>query len=241
MHDPYDASTIIFALLALFVLWKLRSVLGTRSGPEKPPAQNSLFKAGNATNDNKVVPLPGAAPRLTPPAAPGAPTAPNGDPNRWKAYAEPGSRVANGLDAIAGIDAGFNLDQFISGAKTAYDMIVTAFATGDRELLVRLLDKDVCDSFGAAIEARALRGESLITKVVSIDKIGVFDAGVRDGLLQITLRFMSSLVTATHDKDGKLIDGDPDKTVSMVDLWTFARPTGSRDPNWKLIATQTGH
>src|SRR5579863_4433309 len=166
MQDPYDASTIIFALLALFVLWKLRSVLGTRSGPEKPPAQNSFFKAGSATNDNKVVPLPGAAPRL-PPVMPAV-----SDPNRWKAYAEPESRVATGLDAIVAADASFNLDQFVSGAKTAYDMIVTAFATGDRELLVRLLDKDVYDSFVSAIDARALRGESLMTKVVSIDKVG---------------------------------------------------------------------
>ncbi len=249
MHDPFDASTIIFALLALFVLWKLRSVLGTRSGEEKPPGQNSLFGGGQAkggqvqggqvTNDNKVVPLPGAAPRLG--AAPTVAPPPPPDPERWKAYAEPGSRVANGLDAIAAADPGFDLDQFIAGAKTAYEMIVTAFATGDRELLARLLDKDVYASFASATEARASRGESLMTKVTSIDKTGVFDAAVRDGTLQITLRFVASLVTATHDKEGKLIDGDPDKTVNMVDLWTFARPAGSRDPNWKLVATQTGH
>jgi predicted lipid-binding transport protein (Tim44 family) len=235
MQDPFDASTIIFALLAIFVLWKLRSVLGTRGGEEKPPTQNSFFKTSTATNDNKVVSLPGAAP---PPAA-AAPSP--ADPRRWQAYAEPGSRVANGLDAIAAADPGFDLDQFITGAKTAYEMIVSAFATGDRELLARLLDRDVYESFTAAIEARASRGESLMTKVVSIDKTGVFDAGARDGTLQVTLRFMASLISATHDKDGKLIDGDPEKMVSMVDLWTFARPAGSRDPNWKLIATQTGH
>lgn len=235
MQDPFDASTIIFALLAIFVLWKLRSVLGTRSGAEKPPAQNSIFKTSTATNDNKVVSLPGAAP---PPAAPaGAPA----DPRRWQAYAEPGTRVANGLDAIVASDPGFDLDSFIAGAKSAYEMIVTAFATGDRELLARLLDKEVYDSFVAAIEARANRGESLMTKVVSIDKTGVFDAGVRDGMLQVTLRFMTTLISVTHDKDGKLIDGDPEKTVSMVDLWTFARAAGARDPNWKLVATQTGH
>ena len=235
MQDPFDASTIIFALLAIFVLWKLRSVLGTRSGAEKPPAQNSFFKTSTATNDNKVVSLPGAAP---PPAAPaGAPA----DPRRWQAYAEPGTRVANGLDAIVASDPGFDLDSFIAGAKSAYEMIVTAFATGDRELLARLLDKEVYDSFVAAIEARANRGESLMTKVVSIDKTGVFDAGVRDGMLQVTLRFMTTLISVTHDKDGKLIDGDPEKTVSMVDLWTFARAAGAGDPNWKLVATQTGH
>jgi predicted lipid-binding transport protein (Tim44 family) len=242
MQDPFDASTIIFALLAIFVLWKLRSVLGTRGGPEKPQEkplapQNSFFKTSGATNDNKVVPLPGAAPR----PAPAAPPPPPVNPARWGSYAEPGSRVANGLDAIAAADPGFDLDQFIAGAKSAYEMIVAAFATSDRELLARLLDKDVYESFAAAIEARASRGESLMTKVVSIDKTGVFDAAARDATLQITLRFMTTLISATHDKDGKLIDGDPEKTVNMVDLWTFARPAGSRDPNWKLIATQTGH
>ncbi len=105
----------------------------------------------------------------------------------------------------------------------------------------RLLDKEVNDSFVAAIDARAARGESVATKVVSIDKTGVFDAGLREGMLQITLRFMASLISVTHDKDGKVIDGDPEKPVNMVDLWTFARPAASRDPNWKLVATQTGH
>ncbi len=236
MQDTFDASTIIFALLAVFVLWKLRSVLGTRNGAEKPPAQNSFFNNPSAANDSKVVALPGAAPRVPPPAAPAVP-----DPNRWKAYAEPGSRVANGLDAVAAADPGFDLEQFVAGAKKAYEMIVTGFATGDRELLARLLDHDVYDSFAAAIDARANRGESLMTKVVSIDKTSIFDAALRDGVLQLTLRFMASLITATHDKDGKLIDGDPEKTVSMVDLWTFARAVASSDPNWKLVATQTGH
>ena len=160
MQDPFDASTIIFAIFALFVLWKLRSILGTRNGAEKPPAQNSLFRSGQAnggevTNDNKVVALPGAAPLPVggPPSLP--------DPERWRAYAEPGSRVANGLDAVVAAAPGFNLDQFIAGAKAAYEMIVTAFATGDRELLARLLDKDVYESFAGAIDARASRGEFL--------------------------------------------------------------------------------
>jgi predicted lipid-binding transport protein (Tim44 family) len=237
MHDPFDASTIIFALLAIFVLWKLRSVLGTRGDAEKPPAQNanSFFRTSTAANENKVVPLPGSAPRPAPPPPPAA------DPDRWKAYAEPGSKVANGLDAIAAADPNFGLESFIAGAKTAYDMIVTAFATGDRELLARLVDKDVYESFAGAIEARAARGESLMTKVVSIEKTGVFDASARDGMLQITLRFVASLISVTHDRDGKVIDGDAEKPVSMVDLWTFARPATSRDPNWKLVATQTGH
>lgn len=234
MSDPLDPSTIIFALLAIFVLWKLRSVLGTRTGNEKPPPTNPFFRRTIGTNDNKVVPLPGAAPPQVPSASP-----PN--PDRWKAYAEPDSKVAAGLDAIAAASPGFALEAFISGAKAAYEMIVTAFASGDRQTLQNLLDKDVLDSFVAAIGARESRGESMTTHVVSIDQVNIEDAGMRNRSAQITLRFLSKLISATHDKSGALIDGNPDKSVDMIDIWTFARDVDSRDPNWKLIATQTGH
>ncbi len=135
---------------------------------------------------------------------------------------------------------GFALDPFIAGAKAAYEMIVTAFASGDRQTLQNLLDKDVLDSFTAAIEARESREASMTTQVVSIDQITIEDAGMHGRFAQITLRFASKLISATHDKSGALIDGNPDKSVDMIDIWTFARDVNSRDPNWKLIATQTG-
>jgi predicted lipid-binding transport protein (Tim44 family) len=233
MPDMLDPSTIVFALLAIFVLWKLRSALGTRTGNEKPPPVNSFFRRTIGTNDNKVVPLPGAAP----PPVPNPP--PN--PDRWKVYAEPGSKVAAGLDAIASASPDFALDPFVAGAKAAYEMIVSAFASGDRQTLQNLLDKDVLDSFTAAIAARESRSESMTTQVVSIDQVIIEDAGMRNRSAQITLRFMSKLINATHDKSGALIDGNPDKSVDMIDIWTFAHDVDSRDPNWKLIATQTGH
>jgi predicted lipid-binding transport protein (Tim44 family) len=238
MNDPLDASTIIFALLAIFVLWKLRSVLGTRTGNEKPPPTDSLFRRALGTNDtktdNKVVPLPGAAPRQQP-----SPPPPN--PDRWKPYAESGSKLADGLDAIAAANPAFAIDAFISGAKTAYEMIVTAFAAADLQTLQTLLDKDVFDSFSTAIAGRESRGETMTTQLVSIDQIALEDAGMRSGSAQITLRFASKLISATHDKSGALIDGNPDKSIDMIDIWTFARDVASRDPNWRLIATQTGH
>jgi predicted lipid-binding transport protein (Tim44 family) len=234
MPDLLDPSTIIFALLAIFVLWKLRSVLGTRTGNEKPPPPGSLFRRSVETNDNKVVPLPGVAPRPAPPAPPA-------EPDRWKPYAEPGSKVAEGLDAIAAASPGFSVEAFISGAKAAYEMIVTAFAAGDRQTLSNLLDKDVYDNFVAAIAGRESRGETMTTHVVSIDAVMIDDAGMRNSSAQITLRFTSKLMSATHDKSGALIDGGLDKSIAMIDIWTFARDVSSRDPNWKLLATQTGH
>lgn len=250
MHDPLDASTIIFALLAIFVLWKLRSVLGSRTGNEKQqPPGNVFFRRTSGTNDNndnKVVPLPGAAQEARPgsiagpiagPARAAAPPA----LDRWKDYAEMGSKVAAGLDAIASIDPGFAIENFIAGAKMAYEMIVTAFAAGDRQTLHNLLAQDVYESFVAAIAARESRGETMKTSIVSIDKVGVEEASLRNKTAQITLRFTSKLVSATENAAGAVIEGSPERPVDMIDIWTFARDSQSRDPNWKLIATQTGH
>lgn len=247
MHNPLDASTIIFALLAIFVLWKLRSVLGSRTGSEKEPPQNSFFHRPGNTNDNndrKVIPLPGAA-HPGPAAASAAPqqgfaqAASPADP--WKGYAAPGSRNAAVLDEIAAMDRGFDLEGFIGGAKTAYEMIVTAFAAGDRQALRNLLDQDVYESFVTAIAGRESRNEKMKTTLVSIDKVDLEDASLRDRTVQLTLRFASKLISATESNAGTIIDGSPDKVVDMIDIWTFARDSRSPDPNWKLVATQTGH
>ncbi len=228
MHDPLDASTIIFALLAIFVLWKLRSVLGTRTGSEKPPSAPFLRRP---VEDGKVVPLPGVATR---PAI-------EAGTDRWRPYAEPGSKTAEGLDAIAAASPGFTIDPFLRGAKTAYEMIVTAFAAGDLQTLQNLLDKDVFDSFSAAVAGRESRGESMTTRVASIDQVTIEEASMRGKFAQITLRFSAELVSATRDKSGAVISGDPEHSADTADIWTFARDVSSRDPNWKLAATQTGH
>lgn len=249
MHDPLDASTIIFALLAIFVLWKLRSVLGSRTGSEKQqPPHNSFFRRPGGTNDNddhKVIPLPGAAQAgstvgsALPPVGSARPAPQNLD--RWKNYAESGSKNAAALDAVAAMDPSFDLDGFIAGAKTAYEMIVTAFAAGDRQTLRNLLDQDVYESFVTAIAGRESRGEKMKTTVVSIDKIGVEDASLHDRTAQLTLRFASKLISVTENGAGTIIEGSPERVVNMIDIWTFARDSRSSDPNWKLVATQTGH
>ncbi len=235
MHDPLDASTIIFALLAVFVLWKLRSVLGTRNGNEKQPPAKAFFRRTLGNNDNKVVPLPGVAEGPRPTLATVAPTS-----DRWKDYAEAGSKATAGLDAIAAADRSFAIESFISGAKMAYEMIVTAFAAGDRQTLQNLLEHDVYESFGAAIAGRESRSETMETTVVSIDKVGVEEASLRNKTAQITLRFASKLMSVTHGASGTVIDGSPERVLDMVDVWTFTRDIESRDPNWKLVATQTG-
>jgi len=241
MQDSFDMTTIIFALLAAFVVWKLRSVLGTRSGSEKPPfnpfarrAPGGLGpRAGDPARDsvNRVIPLPGAA------ESPVA-VAPNKD-ERWKPYAEPGSKVWAGLDSIAAADSNFAIGPFIGGAKSAYEMIVTAFAEGNREVLRNLLSPGVFESFDSALTEREKRGEKITTTFVSIDNVAIEEAALAAKTAEIKLHFTSQMITATRDQSGKVIDGSADRVVQVDDSWTFVRDTSSRDPNWKLAATET--
>jgi predicted lipid-binding transport protein (Tim44 family) len=245
MHEPLDVSTIVFALLAIFVVWKLRSVLGSRTGHERPPSDpfqrsgRGETRPGPAPGDGKVIPLPGAL--RDPVATPSPPGAAAAKSDRWTSYAEPDSKVWDGLDAIASVDPAFDPEHFLTGAKAAYEMIVVAFAAGDRQTLRSLLAKDVLDSFEGAISQREERGEKIETTLVSIDKSNIDDAQLRGRTAQISVRFCSKLITATRDSAGKIIEGSPDTVVDMVDIWTFAHDAGTRDPNWKLVATGPGH
>ena len=241
MHEPLDITTIIFALLAVFVVWKLRSVLGTRTGHEK---QRDRSFGGPRTEEaarqslpgGNVIRLPGA-----PATEAGATAAPKPDADRWRDLVEPESRAVPGLDAIAAAEPGFDPRAFLAGAKSAYEMIVTAFAKGDGTTLRRLLADDVYESFTHAISERESRGERVEMTFVSLEKVTIDDAQVKGSLAQITVRFLSKLITATYDKAGAVIDGSPERVVDMTDIWTFAREIGSRDPNWRLVATETAH
>lgn len=241
MRDNFDITTVIFAALAIFVLWKLWSVLGSRTGSERPP-YNPFAKAEpkvvvdtpSAASDSNVVRLPGALPAT---AAVGN----DNDVERWKGLAEPGSSVWQGLDAIARADPSFAAVTFIAGAKKAYEMIVMAFAAGDRKTLGSLLSKEVYDSFQAAIASREANGEKVETTFVSLDKVTIEEAQLKKPMSQLTVRFLSKLINVTRNASGAIVDGNAEKIVDMIDIWTFARDTTSRDPNWKLIATETGH
>jgi predicted lipid-binding transport protein (Tim44 family) len=234
----FDIYTIIFLALAVFIFLRLRSVLGQRTGRERPPYDPySARDAVRSPATDKVVTLP---PRPTEPA-PSRPvevTPPAVD--RWKGVAETGSSVAAGLDAIAAADASFDAKHFITGARAAYEMIVTAFAEGDRRQLRNLLSREVFDGFDTAIAEREGRGETAETRFVSIDGSTVTAAELRARTAQITIRFVSKLISATRDRSGNVIDGNAEKVTDVTDVWTFARDVSSRDPNWKVVATEAG-
>jgi predicted lipid-binding transport protein (Tim44 family) len=143
-----------------------------------------------------------------------------------------------GLRAIKDNDPSFEPKGFLEGAKMAYEMIVMAFADGDRKTLKNLLSREVYDGFVAAIADRESRGEKIQSSFVGIDKADIVSAEMKGSDSHVTLRIVSELISATRDGSGTVIDGDPETVAEVKDVWTFARDTRSRDPNWKLVATE---
>ena len=241
---PLDPLTIVFALVAIVVIWKLRSVLGERTGTEKPPPAGPAFgrrSPGDTGQPTTGAPVPGGFGGRNVIQLPGAAVAAPADPDRWRGVAAPGSPVAEELDAIAAADPKFSAGPFLDGAKTAYEAIITAFAAAERKTLQNLLAPDVYQSFNAAIAAREARGEKLSTTFVSMDDATIEAAALEGHTARVSVRFLSKQITATHDATGTLTEGSADRVVDMNDVWTFAREVTSRDPNWKLVATQAGH
>jgi len=234
-----DISTIVFAIVAIFVVFKLRSVLGTRNGAERPPVDPTPPRGPNDFNSppakGNVIPL-GVAAR-----AAGRPDEAAPALDRWKGFAEPGSPVAAAFDAIAAADGGFAPDSFLSGARSAYEMVVGAFAAGDMPTLRRLLAPDVLANFSQAIRARLAAEQTMTTTLVSIDSADIVEARLAGSVATVAVRFAAKLASATLNKSGAAVEGSANDVADHLDIWTFTRDVGSRDPNWLLAATQTVH
>lgn len=229
----FDFGTIFFLIAAVVIFFQLRNVLGRRTGNERPPFDP--YTAGRAAKDapaksENVVSLPRAK-RAS-------------DDEKEDVYAsidafeKPGSDLNKGLRAIRDADPTFEPKTFVDGAKMAYEMIVMAYADGDRKTLKNLLSREVFDGFVAAIADREGRSEKVQSSFVGIDKINIVGAEMKGSEAHVTLRIVSELISATRDKAGEVIDGDPETVAEVKDVWTFARDTRSKDPNWKLVATE---
>ena len=232
MNNAFDPLNILLLAVAVVVFWRLRAVLGRRTGNERPPLDPANGNRKPEVQGN-VITLP---PRDNGPPRPVADDGPK--PPVWSGYAAEGSPAAAGLEAIAASDASFTPGEFISGAKAAYEMIVTAFAEGDKATLKNLLSKDVLDGFAGAIDARASAGEKLEQRFVGIEKAAIASAALSGRRATITVDFLSQLIAATRNAAGEVIEGDAQHVRNIEDSWTFERDTGSRDPNWKLVATE---
>lgn len=232
MDEFFDLPTLIVIAVAVFVLFRLRSVLGTRTGTERPPLERR--KPAEAANEDTVVPL---RPRGT--AAPEL----EDDHRARKVDAEieqfsrGNAELAQGFRSVVEVDNTFTPKSFLEGAKQAYEMIVTAFASGDRATLKNLLEKEVYDGFQRAIADREAAGQTVDFTFVGLPKVEYSDAEFDKKNVLVTVRFHAEVVSATRDKDGALVEGNADQVQTIADEWTFARNPKSRDPNWKVVTT----
>lgn len=229
-----DIYTIVFFAIAVVIFVRLYGVLGQKTGSEQPPFQPPAVDARDdgAVNDN-VIPLPRTPdmPRRDEPTAEPTTVAPPAD-------TPPETSLAAALRTIMSADRSFDPTRFVEGAKSAYEMIVTAYALGDRRTLKTLLSKDVMESFGRGIDEREKRGEKIEFTFVGLDKADLIEAGVKGGLANITVRFAAKVIQVTRRADGTVADGDPARLTDLVDVWTFARELASADPNWRLVDTR---
>lgn len=224
---PFEPELIVFAALAIFIIWKLRSVLGVRVDRDAPPS--SHIATGQAA--------PAAAAAFHAPSRP-LPEKKVEAETRWAGVADKDSAGWTGLDAIALGDPGFDGLAFIAGARRAYELIVAAFARGDRTALRPLLSDATFEGFETEIRRREAAGETLETAIVAIDGMKVESARAQPGLNEIVVRIEARLLQIRRDRDGQTIDGG--RTIPVIEIWTFARDPRAADPNWKLVATRPG-
>jgi predicted lipid-binding transport protein (Tim44 family) len=215
---------LILAMLAAFIIFRLRSVLGRRTGHERPPSDafsRSLETDKKARDRDNVVALP------------------ERDDAKEKPAKEPTTPLEKGVAAIRAADPSFDEAGFIEGAKAAFEMIVTSFAMGDLSKVKAFLAKDVYENFADAVEERLKAKETLETTVVGFKSAALTDARMVERNAQVTVKFVSEQINASRDRNGAVIDGNPETPVDVTDIWTFARDTRSRDPNWALIETSS--
>jgi predicted lipid-binding transport protein (Tim44 family) len=233
MDDSFDITTLLILVVAVVVFLRLRSVLGRRTGNEKPRYDPVSTNGNGAPAGDNVIAMP-----MTPRPVSDAEMQRNAE-ERLEKFAPKGSTLASGLLAVARADQNFDPSKFLEGAKVAYETIVTAFAKGNRKLLKPLLGREVYEGFDGAITRRETNGETVEFSFIGISKADIASAELAGRMAQVTVQFVSELITVTRDSAGTVTDGDPKKIREVSDIWTFARDTSSRDPNWKLIATET--
>lgn len=209
-----DPTLIIFIALTAFIVYRLYSVLGARTGEERQRDVEGLQRARQPRQE--VEP----ADRAEKPAAP--------------ATLPPVSVAAEPLRAA---DPAFDEKSFLEGARAAYELIVEAFASGDLKSIRRFLSPSVFEAFKSAVSARESAGQRSDLKFVGIEEAKIGESRVEDDSLVAVAEFRSNQVRTTYDKDGAVVAGDPNRIDLVRDRWTFTKLVNSADPNWTLVAT----
>jgi predicted lipid-binding transport protein (Tim44 family) len=207
---------ILIATLAGFVLFRLYTVLGRRTGHERPPQDNYRLPAEDAVGVRDNGKLTHAVPAERP-----------SDP------------VASGLFDIGLADHSFDKDQFLKGARAAYEMILTAYAAGDRTTLKPLLSDEVFAAFESVMRRREQAAQKASLTLVGFNDVKVIAAVLKGNIAEITLAFGTQLISATTNAAGAVVEGDTKSVRDVTDVWTFTHDVRARDPNWTLVSTSS--
>lgn len=223
----YFLDILIFAMVAVFLVYRLRSVLGRRTGEERPRPNPFAARTGQpaeAPGDlAEPASLPGRAVDAAPPAAAPVPADP----------------LQDGIARIRSADSSFDPAHFLSGARQAFQMIVAAFARGDTATLRPLLADDVYDQFAQDIRARNAAGDTLESTIDAMDGVELVEARLDGRTAFVTVKFLTRQTNVVRNAAGEVTDGEPGHPVEVTDLWTFSRNTRAKDPNWVLVETAT--
>jgi predicted lipid-binding transport protein (Tim44 family) len=215
---------LFFAMVAAFIALRLRSVLGRRTGHERRRTGAFGQPRSNGATDN-VVALPDRS-------------GPVGEVDDGIAELADGQLKA-GLSRIRQADQRFDPQAFLAGARGAFEMIVEAYSSGEKDVLRPLLADDVFKGFAGAIDQRKAAGQTLETQLIAIRGAELVDAELRGSNARVGIRFASEQVNVVRDAAGTVVEGDPGTAEEVVDIWTFERDTRSADPNWTLVETRT--
>lgn len=217
MDDFKYIDIILLALIAAFLVLRLRSVLGKR--PESDD-ESTAFETPPRRWDTEAQET-------------GTTILPD-DPE-----VEIDGTLSGTLTRLRLIDKTFSPEDFLNGARSAFQMVLTAFANGDRGTLRGLLSQDVFANFDAAMKAREDAGETVESELISFKSVAFDDVDLTDDIARITVKFVTEQVNVLKDKDGSVIEGDSNQIETLTDVWTFSRDVTSKDPNWELVATHS--
>ena len=217
----FPVDLVLFGMIAVFLVLRLRSILGRRTGLERP--QQPFQSSGPLGHPGPII--EGRAEPVPPPAA--------------RVVPEPGSALGETLARMRAVDRGFDPARFLEGAESAFRMIVAAFAAGDRAQLRTLLSEDVYQAFEQAIAAREQAGHTQVSEIRAIQGATIEAAELTGTRAQVTVRFVSDQTSLVRDRDGHFVSGSEGVT-ELVDYWTFERDLSSRDPAWRLVNVRGG-
>lgn len=216
--DSAVIQLLVLAGIAVFLILRLRSVLGTREGYERPPEPISDTAAENRPTFDVIE---------------------GGVDHDITDHAPAGSAAAQALAAMKRIEPDFHVGEFLGGARQAYEMIVMGFERGELDELVPLLSRDVFESFDEVVQLREREGLKVEAKFVGVREVelvtAAYDAARSEA--EVTVRFVGELSSVVRNREGEIVEGDPNAVKQQRDIWTFARKMGSDNPNWRLVST----